>query len=217
MPPESSVVIPCEEHIANVELEECEPQPDGHVIAVDIVWVHSVLHALTTRSASVRTPWSLCDEQRQRGNSLCGKPPPKAATRKRCANVKSEAEASQRDWVAGAPPEQLPARAALIWRQIGRLAPREPGEIWGLEWRGQGRMRVSACPSTRTCCGTQRDSTLPTTVSTRARFKPISATATSCTLCVIPSLRQIGFGRCGVTECAGRRSRMTPIDGASRR
>src|ERR1022692_1156157 len=132
MPPESSVVIPREEHIANVELEECEPQPDGHVIAVDIVWVHSVLHALTTRSASVRTPWSLCDEQRQRGNSLCGKPPPKAATRKRCANVKSEAEASQRDWVAGPPPEQLPARAALIWRQIGRLAPREPGEIRGL-------------------------------------------------------------------------------------
>jgi hypothetical protein len=132
MPPESSVVIPREEHIANVELEECEPQPDGHVIAVDIVWVHSVLHALTTRSASFRTPWSLCDEQRQRGNSLCGKPPPKAATRKRCANVKSEAEASQRDWVAGAPPEQLPARAALIWWQIGRLAPREPGEIRGL-------------------------------------------------------------------------------------
>ena len=53
MPPGSSVVVPREEHVANVELEECEPQPDGHVIVVDIVCVHRVLHALTTQSASV--------------------------------------------------------------------------------------------------------------------------------------------------------------------
>ena len=53
MPPESSVVIPREEHIANVGLEEREPQSDGHVIVVDIVWAHCVLYASITRSASV--------------------------------------------------------------------------------------------------------------------------------------------------------------------
>src|SRR6266567_3484882 len=40
----------------------------------------------------------------------------------------------------------------------------------------------------------------PATASTRARFKPISATATSCTPCVIPSLRRIGFGRFGAID-----------------
>src|SRR2546427_8230294 len=36
----SSVVVPREIHVANVELKECEPQPDGHAIVPEIILVH---------------------------------------------------------------------------------------------------------------------------------------------------------------------------------
>jgi hypothetical protein len=62
------------------------------------------------------------------GNSHSSKPLPKEVNRKGCAKVKGEAEVSQWDCVARAPPEQLRARAAFILRQIDRRAPREPGE-----------------------------------------------------------------------------------------
>jgi len=38
--PVSSVVVPSEVHVANVELKEREPQPDGHAIVAEIVSVH---------------------------------------------------------------------------------------------------------------------------------------------------------------------------------
>ena len=38
--PVSSVVVPRKVHVANVELKECEPQPDGHAIVAEIVLVH---------------------------------------------------------------------------------------------------------------------------------------------------------------------------------
>ena len=38
--PVSSVVVPSEVHVANVELKECEPQPDRHAIVAEIVFVH---------------------------------------------------------------------------------------------------------------------------------------------------------------------------------
>lgn len=36
----SSVVVPGEVHVANVEPEECEAQPDGHAIVAEVVLVH---------------------------------------------------------------------------------------------------------------------------------------------------------------------------------
>ena len=38
--PLSSLVVPREVHVANVEPEESEPQPDGHAIAAEMVLAH---------------------------------------------------------------------------------------------------------------------------------------------------------------------------------
>jgi hypothetical protein len=38
--PVSSVVVPHEVQVANVEPEESEPQPDGHAIVANMVLVH---------------------------------------------------------------------------------------------------------------------------------------------------------------------------------
>jgi hypothetical protein len=50
VPPVSSVVVPHEVHVANVEPEECEPQPYGHAIVAEMILVH-VCSRLTTVSA----------------------------------------------------------------------------------------------------------------------------------------------------------------------
>jgi len=50
VPPVSSVVVPHEVHVANVEPEESEPQPYGHAIVAEMILVH-VCSRLTTVSA----------------------------------------------------------------------------------------------------------------------------------------------------------------------
>jgi hypothetical protein len=40
MPSVLSLVVPREVHVANVESEECKPQPHGHAIVADMVFIH---------------------------------------------------------------------------------------------------------------------------------------------------------------------------------
>jgi hypothetical protein len=55
VPPVSSVVVPREVHVANVEPEESEPQPDGHPIVAEMVLIH-VCSRLTTVSVLPASP-----------------------------------------------------------------------------------------------------------------------------------------------------------------
>jgi len=55
VPPVSSVVVPHEVHVTNVEPEESEAQPDGHAIVAEMVLIH-VCSRLSTVSALLASP-----------------------------------------------------------------------------------------------------------------------------------------------------------------